>query len=170
MRRRLSFVLPDLASAIRTANDLLLARMEDRHLHFLGRGDMSLGELHAASCLQKSDLKHSLPLGAGIGALSGLLLGVHLKLTLIGGLSFDAGTILLCVIGGAMSGSRMSTTIGLSVPSVVLKPCAQDIEQGRIVLMVDVPAGPVEEIRALAGQRHPEAVDRGEDPAIPVFP
>ena len=60
MRHRLYFVLPDLASAIRTANDLLLARVEDRHMHFLGRRGMSLGELHEASYLQKSDLRHAL--------------------------------------------------------------------------------------------------------------
>jgi len=35
MRRRLYFLLPDLGSAIQTANDLLLARIEDRHTHFL---------------------------------------------------------------------------------------------------------------------------------------
>ena len=32
MRRRLYFVLPDVESARRTADDLLLARIEDRHI------------------------------------------------------------------------------------------------------------------------------------------
>src|SRR5579885_3248105 len=37
MRRRLYFVLPDLDSARRTADDLLLARIEHRHMYFLAR-------------------------------------------------------------------------------------------------------------------------------------
>jgi hypothetical protein len=37
MRRRLYFVLPDVDSARRTADDLLLARVEDRHMRFLAR-------------------------------------------------------------------------------------------------------------------------------------
>jgi len=37
MRRRLYFLLPDLGSAIQTANDLLLARIEDSHMHFLAK-------------------------------------------------------------------------------------------------------------------------------------
>src|SRR5438552_2571485 len=35
MRRRLYFLLPDVESARHTADDLLLARVEDRHMHFL---------------------------------------------------------------------------------------------------------------------------------------
>ena len=71
MRRRLCLVLPDLASARRTADDLLRARVEDRHMHFLGRRDVSLGELHAASVLQKTDVRHAFFLGAGIGVVGG---------------------------------------------------------------------------------------------------
>src|SRR5712692_11412711 len=58
MRRRVYFLLPDLGSAIRTANDLLLARVEDRSMHFLAKRGMSLGELHEANALQKSDAVH----------------------------------------------------------------------------------------------------------------
>src|SRR5215831_13222123 len=52
MRRRLYFLLPDLGSAIQTANDLLLARVEDSAMHFLARRGMSLGQLREASYLQ----------------------------------------------------------------------------------------------------------------------
>ena len=35
MRRRLLFVLPDLTCARRMMDDLLLARIEERHIHFI---------------------------------------------------------------------------------------------------------------------------------------
>jgi hypothetical protein len=59
MRRRLYWVLPDVESAKRAADDLLLARVEDRHMHFLARPGMDLGRLHEASVLQKTDVRHA---------------------------------------------------------------------------------------------------------------
>ena len=37
MRRRLYWMLPDVASARRMVDDMLLARVEERHLHFVAR-------------------------------------------------------------------------------------------------------------------------------------
>ena len=48
MRRRIYWLLPDLASAHRTMDDLLLARIAESHIHFVGREDMDLSGLHAA--------------------------------------------------------------------------------------------------------------------------
>ena len=170
MKRRLYVVLPDLASAIQNANDLLLARVEDRHMHFVGERGMSLGGLHEASLLQKSDVRHALFLGAGLGALGGMLIGIYLKLTPIAGLSFDVGSFLLATIGGTLFGAWCASLIGLSTPSIKLKRFDADIAAGKILLMVDVPVARVEEIEALIARRHPEAVDRGVDPTMPVFP
>ncbi|HEU0203518.1 MAG TPA: DUF1269 domain-containing protein [Burkholderiaceae bacterium] len=170
MKRRLYVLLPDLASAIQTANDLLLARIEDRHMHFLGPRGMSLGILHEASVLQKSDLRHALFLGVGLGVIGGMLLGLYLKLTPIGDFQADIGTFLLCVIGGGLFGAWTSTLIGMSTPNMKLKPFEKDLAEGKILLMVDVPVARVEEIEALLKGRHPEATDRGVDPTMPVFP
>jgi hypothetical protein len=170
MKRRLYVVLPDLSSAIQTANDLLMARVEDRHMHFLGQRGMSLGGLHEASYLQKSDVRHALFLGAGLGALGGMLLGVYLKLTPIGGYEFGVGAFLLATIGGTLFGAWVSSMIGMSTPNTKLKPFEADIAAGKILLMVDVPVSRVEEIEALLARRHPEAVDRGVDPTMPAFP
>jgi drug/metabolite transporter (DMT)-like permease len=171
MKRRLYVVLPDLASAIQTANDLLLARVEDRHMHFLGRRGMSLGDLHEASYLQKSDVRHALFLGVGLGVIGGMLLGVYLRLSSpIGDFTADVGTFILCVLGGGLFGAWTSTLIGLSTPSMKLKQFEKEIEAGKILLMVDVPVSRLAEIEALLARRHPEAVDKGIDPTMPVFP
>jgi hypothetical protein len=54
MRRRLYFLLPDVASARHTVDDLLLARVEDRHMHVLARRDTDLGNLHEAAAASRS--------------------------------------------------------------------------------------------------------------------
>jgi hypothetical protein len=170
MRRRLYFVLPDVASASQTANDLLLARIEYRHMHFLGRRDMSLEELHEASYLQKTDLRHALAVGTGIGVIIGMLLGIYLKLTPIGGYTFDIGTLIVCTIAGGLFGAWASTLVGVSLPNSELKQFQDDIEAGKILLMVDVPVSRVIEIEQLIAKRHPEVADRGVEPSTPVFP
>lgn len=170
MRRRLYVVLPDMASARQTANDLLLARIEDRHMHFMSRRDVELGELHEASFLQKTDVRHAFFLGAGIGVVGGAAVGVVLKMTSLGGFSFDVGTLILCTVGGLLLGAWMSTLIGVSTPSVKLKAFEDELEAGKILLMVDVPHSRVDEIHELLNKRHPEAVDRGIDLTMPAFP
>src|SRR5918992_2737210 len=74
MRRRLYFLLTDVDSATRTADDLLLARTEDRHMRFLAKRGTDLGELHEASYLQKTDLVHGAGIGLMLGGIGGLLL------------------------------------------------------------------------------------------------
>lgn len=170
MHRRLYLVLPDLASAIRIANDLLLARVQDRHMHFLGRDGMSLGQLHSATLAQTSDLRYSLQLGGSIGLVAGLLLGTYLMIAPPKGLDLGIGTLLACTLGGGMFGSWAATLIGISAPNRQLKPFMREIEAGKILLMVDVPAARVEEVHQLVQRQHPEVTDRGEDPAIPPFP
>ena len=151
MKRRLYLVLPDLAGAVATANDLVTAHIDDRHLHFLGRRGMSLGNLHEASLLQKTDVRHALLLGAGLGAACGMLLGIYLRLSPLEGISFGFGTFVLCTIGGALFGAWTSSMIGSSTPNTELRAYQDDIEAGKILLMVDVPAARVDEISRPAG-------------------
>ena len=63
MRRRLYFVLPDVASAEQTLRDLLLARIEVGRIHCLARRDLPISELPETNFLQKTDVVH----GAGTG-------------------------------------------------------------------------------------------------------
>jgi hypothetical protein len=170
MKRRLYFVLPDVASATKTTNDLLLARVEFRFMHFLGRRDMPLGDLHEASYLQKTDVRHALGVGVGIGVIMGMLLGIYLRLTPIAGYTFGVGTLILCTLLGGLFGAWCATLIGVSTPNSELKQFEKDIEAGKILLMVDVPISRVEEIEALIAKLHPEVADRGVEPSTPVFP
>src|SRR4029078_6193452 len=75
MKRRLYFLLPDVGSATATANDLLLARVDDRCMHFLARRRTDRGELHEASYLIKTDLRRGAGIGIGLGVLAGVVLG-----------------------------------------------------------------------------------------------
>src|SRR4030095_13200915 len=76
MRRRIYWLLPDLASARKTMDDLLLARIAEQHMHFVARDDADMTGLHAANVLQTSDVIRAAQAGLVIGGAVGAALGV----------------------------------------------------------------------------------------------
>src|SRR5215470_1723516 len=155
MRRRLYFRLPDVACARRAADDLLLARIEDRHMHFLARRGTDLRGLHEANTLQKTDLVHGAELGLVIGGIGGFLLGLFVVFTPPEGVKLEHATVLATTLGGAFLGAWIASLVGAAVPNSRLKQYEGDIEAGRVLLMVDVPPSRVEEIRELVHGCHP---------------
>lgn len=171
MSRRIYWRLPNLASARRTMDDLLLARIDERQMHFVGREDLDLSGLHAANLLQTSDVVRAAQMGALLGAVVGALAGgmVAWTLPLIEGPP-QWWLVVVLALGGAVFGSWASSMIGVSIPSQRLKRFEPAIEQGQILLMLDVPRGRVEEIEARLQALHPEARLEGIEPHIPAFP
>jgi hypothetical protein len=170
MRRRLYVMLPDMKTARRVADALLLARVDDRHMHFLARRDVSLAPLHEAGIWQKTDLRHAGFLGAGLGVVCGALFGVFLKLTPIEGLAVGVGTLMVCTVLGGLLGAWGATLIGASTPSVKLRRFDDELDAGCILLMVDVPVRRVPEIHDLLSEHSPQGSDRGLDLTMPAFP
>lgn len=169
MRRRLYFLLPDVESARRTADDLLLARVEDRHMRFLARRGTDLGELHEAGYLEKTDVVH----GAGVGMILGALVGATAGALLVAyppeGMQPQLVAVLIGMVAGAALGAWMSSMAAAAVPNSRLRQFAGELEGGRILLMVDVPAARIDDVTRVVVSRHPEAVPRGEA-ARYVFP
>lgn len=170
MRRRLYFVLPDLGSAIQVANDLLLERIGDQHMHFLAKRGMSLGKLHEANYLQKSDFRHSMQIGFMLGGCAGFLVGVYIYMTPPAGVNLQLVTILIATVVGALFGAWAASMIGISTPNNALKRFEAEIGEGRVLLMVDVPKDRVAEMRGLVHRKYPEASDHGLEPTMPAFP
>lgn len=170
MRLRMYVTLPDLASARQLANDLLLARIEDKHMHFLARRGTDLGELHQASYLQKTDTVHGAFVGLVIGGLMGVIVGMLIMQFPPAGVKLQFVTVLIAAIVGAALGTWVASMVGLQVPNSRLRGFDPDIQEGKILLMLDVPAGRYEEIRNIIARAHPEADDRGSEPTVPAFP
>jgi len=162
--------LPDVPSARQLANDLLLARIEDRHMHFLARRGTDLGELHEANYLQKTDAMHGAFTGLVIGGVVGVIVGLLLVYFPPGGASIQLVAVLIAALVGAFLGVWIAGMMGLQVPNTQLKGFEQELQEGKVLLMLDVPAGRYEEIRQVIARSHPEAMDRGNEPTVPAFP
>jgi len=169
MRKRIYCLLPDLPSARQTMNDLLLARIDEGHIHFAAKEGAEMEGLHAASILQTSDLVSAVQngwmIGAGLGAAAGVLAAYT-----VAGNGSEAGVVMLLAGIGAALGTWSSGMIGSSTPSRRLRRFEQAIERGNYLLMVDVPRGRVSEVEALLQTRHPEGHVEGMEPHIPAFP
>ena len=162
MRRRLYFVLPDVESAKRTADDLLLARVEDRHMRFLARRGTPLGPLNEAGYLDKTDIVHGAVVGLAVGAAIGALVGALVVAYPPEGSSPKLVAVLVGMLVGAPLGAWMASMAGAAVPNSRLRRFDTDMEAGRVLLMLDVPVDRVDELTELVLSRHPEAVPHGQ--------
>lgn len=170
MNRRLYFVLPNLPSAERTMDDLLLARIEARRIHCLARRDIDLGRLPPASFLQKTDTVHGAETGMVIGGIAGVIGGSLAIFFPPAGVPLQLVTVLVTGVAGALFGTWVASMVGTAVPNSRLARFNADIGRGRILMMVDAPFTRSKEIADLVVRRHPEAMSGGMEPSIPAFP
>ena len=75
--RRIYFLVPDIAITKRIVDELLLSRIEERHIHVIAKRGTELEDLPEANLMQKSDfvpaVERGLALGGSAGALAGLV-------------------------------------------------------------------------------------------------
>jgi len=170
MRRRLYFVLPNMTSAQEMMNEMLLARIEESHIHFLAKRGTLPDDLPEANVLQKTDIVHGAIMGMVIGGVAGVIGGTLVVVFPPEGVSLQLVTILITSILGAMFGTWVSSMAASAVPNSKLKVFHPQVEQGKVLMMVDVPLGKVELIRNLVETRHPEAASGGMEATMPAFP
>jgi len=170
MRRRLYFVLPDLPSARKTMDDLLLARIDERHIHFLARPGVPMDGLHECNVLQSTDLVHGAQTGLVTGAALGCAVGGAATYFLLSESHLQIPIVIGAALVGALLGAWFSSMVGSALPNSRLKQFEPMIAEGKLLLMVDVAEHSVEQVKMRVGRDHPEAVSGGTDPHIPVFP
>jgi len=149
---------------------MLLARIEDRNMHFHAKDGVSLEGLHQANLLQTSDIVHGAESGLVVGGVAGVMAGIAVMMFPPTGVSMQLVTILITAVLGSVFGLWVSSMIASSIPNSRLREFEEDLEAGKILLMVDVPATRVTEIRDLFAKRHPEAVGGSQEATIPAFP
>jgi MFS family permease len=170
MRRRLYFLLPDIKSTRQVFKELLLARIEERHIHVLAREGMDLGDLPEATILQKSDAIHGVELGLIVGGATGVIAGTTAMLFPPEGLVMGLWIVLVTSLIGAIMGVWVAGMIASDVPNTRLARFAHALKLGKLLMIVDIPKAQVDLISQLVKKHHPEAIARGLEPTVPAFP
>jgi hypothetical protein len=167
--KRIYFLVPDIETTKKIVDELLLARVEERHMHVIAKRGTPLENLPEASFLQKTDFVPALEQGIAIGGATGALAGLA-AIALPTGLVLGGGAVLALSLAGAGLGAWWSSMIGAGVGNRRIKDFEAAIEQGEFLMMVDVPKERVEEIEELVKKHHPEAECEGTEPFMPPFP
>lgn len=168
MRKRLYFILPNVSAAKTIVDELLLARIDENHIHVMAREGTDLGDLPEATLFQKSDIIHGIESGMIIGGVAGLVGSIIAIIALQLG-SMMGLVVLGCTIFGAGFGIWTSGMIGASAKNTRLTDFEQSMDEGKVLVMADVPLEKIEDITHKV-EAHKHTVMGGTEPSIPAFP
>jgi len=158
MQRRFLLV-PEIDQARDLFNDLLRAGLPWRQIRVMARDDILLEGLPEAPLSRRTDLLPALRRGVLIGGAMGLAGGlIAIMVPPIGDvLGFPAVLVVGAI--GAVFGALSATMIAIDVPHPSVRRFREEIDAGRILMMVDVPAGRAGEIDTLIRKLHPQVTD-----------
>lgn len=167
--KRIYFLVPDIETTQKIVDELLPARIEERHIHVLAKQNTPLENLPEATFLQKTDFIPALEQGLAVGGATGILAGL-VAVLLPTGVVLGGGAVLAISLAGAGMGALMSSMVGISIGNRRLKRFEDALEKGELLVMVDVPQPRVDEISEMIKKHHPEVEFEGTEPTIPPFP
>ncbi len=163
--RRIYFLVPDIRTTHKIVNELRSSNVEERQIHVLAKRDTPLEGLPEAGVTIKTDFLPAMERGVALGGTTGLLAGlVGLRFA---GFALAIGPILGVLFAGATIGSLVSGLSGLAIGNSRLKQFEKAIEDGKFLLLVDVPKERIDEISASIVKHHPKAEFDGIEPLMP---
>ncbi|MCS3904168.1 hypothetical protein J2T55_002203 [Methylohalomonas lacus] len=172
--RRLYFLTGSIDSARRITDELLLERIPETHIHIVTHTDELPEDLPEATSNELSDFFPGLFKGLGLGALAGLVAALALAFIPWFGLGpamlINTPLLLAIVAFGALLGAFAGAITGISVPNHALDRFDPELDNGRILVIVDVHRDQADEIRRRVTKVVPDTRYCGVEPLKPAFP
>lgn len=168
--RRIYFLVPDIAVTKRVVDDLVLARIDEKHIHVIAKRNTPLEDLPEATLLQKSDFVPAVEQGLAVGGSTGMLAGLIAIMLPPASTVIAGGILLATTVVGASVGAWVSGMVGMSIGNRRIKEFEDAVEAGKFLVLVDVPTSRLEEIEERIKQHIPQAEIEGTEPRIPAFP
>ena len=168
--RRVYFLLPTPQRARAIVGELLVQRIEWRHMHVIANENVSIDGLPQASLAQSSDLLASLVRGTAVGCATGLLVALIAFVVPPEDLRIASGTVVILTLSGAGFGAWVAAMIGVVMPNSRLKRFEEGILRGELLIMIDVPRERVEEIEQVIELYDAHTHIEGTGPSMPAIP
>jgi hypothetical protein len=163
--RRIYFLSPDLATTHKIVNELRSEGLDDQHIHILAKRDTPLEDMPEAGISIKTDFLPAVERGVALGGTTGLMAGlIGLRLA---GFAIAGGPLLGIIMAGATIGSMMSGLMGMNSGNTRLKRFEEAIENGELLVLVDIPKERIEEIKQLVKKHHTDVDFEGVEPFLP---
>ncbi len=168
--RRIYFLVPDITTTKKIVDDLLLARIEEKHIHVIAKRGTPLEDLPEANLLQKSDFVPAVEQGLALGGATGLLAGLVAVALPPASTVIAGGVLLATTLAGAGVGSWLGGMVGMSVGNRRTQEFEDEIEAGKLLVLVDVSTDRVNEIEDRVKQHLPQVEVEQTEPRVPAFP
>ncbi|AEJ03058.1 putative transmembrane protein [Nitrosomonas sp. Is79A3] len=168
--RRIYFLAPDIAVTKRVVDDLILARIDEKHIHVIAKRNTPLEDLPEATLLQKSDFVPAVEQGLAVGGSTGMLAGLIAIMLPPASTVIAGGILLATTVVGASVGAWVSGMVGMSIGNRRIKEFEDAVEAGKFLVLVDAPTSRLKEIEERIKQHIPQAEIEGTEPRIPAFP
>ena len=167
--KRLCFLSPDVNHAKAVIQDLKDDGIVDKNIYVLARSDIRLDELPDAGP-EDDDFLPAFERGIAFGGATGLFAGLVAMVFPPAGIAIGGGGVLLVGLMSASMGGFLTGMAGAAYPSSRLKTFEQEIDAGKILIMVDVPRMRLDHVNALIHRLDPEVDIEGIEPTAPIIP
>jgi len=158
MNLKLNFLLPDIKSANRASESLLLARVDNKNICFLAKPGVDIGELQAASTLESTNLINDGAKGVLFGASIGLLIGLYMHYFqpwITSTMNVHWLTIVaITTVFGAAASTLGAVIFGVNMFNTDLNKYKDKIDKGAILMIVSVPVYRLNEISKIVNHLH----------------
>ena len=149
--------------------DLTDDGVDEKHIYAIGRSDLPMDEL-PDSGPEDDDFLPAFERGVALGGATGLFAGLLALAFPPAGLVIGGGAVLLVGMMGASLGGLLTGMAGAAFSNSRLQAFEQDIDAGKILIMVDVPRNRITHVNALVRRLDPEVEIEGVEPPAPVIP
>ncbi len=166
--RRLYFLVPDEPICRAVTQALEAQGVPHGHLHVLASLNHPLRALPGATLWETTELAHGIRLGLGLGGVAGLLGGLLAVSFPPAGLVLGGGALLTSAAAGAGLGALVSALLGIQAHNHHLDRFQRAIDEGQLLLIVDVPRREEEQVRELIRSHHPEVRIEAQDRPPPA--
>jgi hypothetical protein len=136
MKRRI-FAFDSVEAARSAVNRLRNSGVADKHISVIARSDIELERVPNELLDVSSDVVPAVGRGAAMGGATGLFAGIVAMAIPPLGIAIGGPVLIGFLAGGAALGAWSSALVGASVPNDIRRTFEDEIETGRILLVVD---------------------------------
>ncbi|MES1941292.1 hypothetical protein T5B8_13690 [Salinisphaera sp. T5B8] len=163
MSRRLYFLVPNIDTAHAVVDKLKQNDVSEDDMSVVARDSVQTSGLPQADVSQTSDLVGSAERGAAAGGVTGVVAGLAAMAFPPAGLAIGGGLVAATGVVGAGFGAWASSMIGIRHDNEQIETYEKALDDGQVLIMVDVAAERVDEIERVIQQAAPSAKIEGTD-------
>ena len=163
MSRRLYFLVPNIDTAHAVVDKLKQNDVSEDDMSVVARDSVQTSDLPQADVSETSDLVGSAERGAAAGGVTGVVAGLAAMAFPPAGLAIGGGLVAATGVVGAGFGAWASSMIGIRHDNEQIEAYEKALDDGQVLIMVDVAAERVDEIERIIQQAAPSAKIEGTD-------